>query len=134
MKGREIKFKVWEIGENRFVDYYDMSPDVIHVAIADQYYLVNNEEKQEFILCQYSGLKDKNGEEIYEGDIVSSKSHNPENYLVEFIEGGFCMTSPKVKHYPTDINHFYPSVGTDIEVIGNIYQDENLLSPPTENK
>lgn len=83
--------------------------------------------RDECELMQYTGLKDKNGVEIYEGDIITSEKYNPSNYLVEFIEAGFCATNPDLKGYPIDINHFYPSIGCVIEVVGNIYENPELL-------
>lgn len=74
---------------------------------------------------QYTGLKDKTGKAIYEGD--KAESHNPSNYLIEFIEGGFCCTHPKLTGYPIDINHFYTSLGCLFEVVGNIYENPELL-------
>ena len=78
-------------------------------------------------LMQYTGLKDKNGVEIYEGDIVESNSHRPSLFKIDFIEGGFCAYQKNIE-YPLDINHFYPSVGCQIKVIGNIYENPELLS------
>lgn len=74
---------------------------------------------------QYTGLKDNKGVEIYDGDIVRSESHNPSYYKIEFIEGGFCATYGNL--YPIDINHFYPSVGCEITVIGNIHDNSKPI-------
>ena len=79
-----------------------------------------------FELMQYTGLKDKNDVEIYEGDIVKAHTYKRTNFKIEFIEGGFCATQNGIE-YPIDINHFYPSIGCTIEVIGNIYENPELL-------
>lgn len=75
---------------------------------------------------QYTGLKDKNGKEIYEGDIVKAEKWKPKHYEIAFIEGGFCAIQGDC-NYPIDINHFYDSKGCMIEVIGNIYDNAELL-------
>lgn len=82
-------------------------------------------EGQPIEIMQYTGLKDKNDKEIYEGDIVYCNIMTPRNSLIEFIEGAFCATHSKT--YPTDINFFYPSTGCNIEIIGNIYENPELI-------
>jgi uncharacterized phage protein (TIGR01671 family) len=75
---------------------------------------------------QYTGLKDCKGVEIYKGDVCLSCQHsNPNSFVIEFIEGGFCGTYQG--GYPLDINHFYPSTGCCIEVIGNIHTNPELM-------
>lgn len=97
------------------------------------------------IICQYTGLKDKNGKKIYEWDIVKvehekyeKESENdffmlPEtvhyegNYVIEFVcKGGHCGYRCRNKsiHFPIAPNTIY---NHKIEVIGNIFDNPELL-------
>ena len=102
---RDIKFRRW------------------HIELEDMVYSTNIElfeivEKypQMYNVMQYTGLKDKNGKEIFEGDIITDESNN---YLVIFLEGCFTME--------IDDNYFILSNFSGTEVIGNIHQNKDLL-------
>ena len=90
---------------------------------------VKVQELNDLEAMQFTGLKDKDGIEIYEGDIIRSESHNPELMVIDFIEGGFAAVWDwfENKSYPIDINHFYPSTGCMIKVVGNIFDNPDLL-------
>lgn len=128
---RVIKFRVWDKKFGR------MYSDGISVQGDGAFYLeradhdghgieIAESEHGELVLMQFTGLKDKNGKEIYEGDVIEAKSWSPMRYAVEFIEGGFCFTHPKLKGSPIDINLVFSSTGCACEVIGNIYEHEHL--------
>jgi uncharacterized phage protein (TIGR01671 family) len=79
------------------------------------------------VLMQYTGLKDKNGKEIYEGDIVKMKEEYSDkiyNTKVEWSEQ-FAGFSPYVD-YDSDCDIY--TEGRDTEVIGNIYENTELLN------
>ena len=87
-------------------------------------------------VCQYTGLTDKNGVKIFEGDIINIRGNsNYDDYksinynaLVTFVDGAFCAIDAisedecSVKRY-----NFYRRE-YEIEVIGNIYDNPELLT------
>lgn len=121
---RKIKFKAFDVVANKWVHKIpcDIMGEVI--CLGGWMNSISLERFNDIRVVQYTGLNDKNGKEIYEGDFVKSDIHNPPIYKVEFIEGGFCCTHKDA--YPIDINHFYPSHGMFIEVVGNIFDNPEM--------
>ena len=107
MKQREIKFR-WiapQTGRWEYINIEDITAEIDFGGT----------------LGQYTGLKDKNEKEIYEGDIVKNKhGYLSKIELVEFFEGGF---SP----FANDLDEVFCWRKEDCEIIGNIYENPNLL-------
>ena len=85
---------------------------------------------KEYELMQYTGLKDKNGKEIYEGDVVSykylkgfSKITKEIKAEVEFVSGSFGF----YEYQREDDEYFNRDNLVDCIVIGNIYENPELL-------
>ena len=115
---REIKFRVWNKAENEFSDISEYGSWYWFDRCIDP------KIPETLTIQQYTGLKDKNGIEIYEGDIVKATSdqYKNENFVgkVIFDEGCFLTWINK-----NDIRGIWGE--DDIEVIGNIFETPELL-------
>lgn len=92
-----------------------------------------------FEVMQFTGLKDKNGKEIYEGDIVASRTLHEENwgndfqnYEVGFYNGSFCfmLKNQPVRQWKDGSHDWYSIENTEnfeIEIIGNIHENPELI-------
>jgi uncharacterized phage protein (TIGR01671 family) len=121
---REIKFRALKKNSNEIV-YFDLKEflenDIEEMPNAMQYVLKN--------LMQYTGLKDKNGKEIYEGDILNFGNKN--NVEVIFDNGCFnVFDEPLGWDFTPDYDNDYKPIKTNFkycEVIGNIHENPELL-------
>lgn len=73
-------------------------------------------------VMQYTGLKDKNGKEIYEGDLIHLPAWNPNIVEIVFNRGAFCFRFASSDAFYHDIKYV-----EDAKVIGNIYENPELL-------
>ena len=130
MKQREIKFRVWDKFQNKFLDHscYFNSKDFNEFTAFDRYFKCDEEG---CILQQYTGLKDKNGREIYEGDIVQynrRSSYDGINFEVKWSEDnwGWVLVS-KNKDYLVNERTPEGYRYEFIEIVGNIFENPDLL-------
>ena len=128
--GREIKFRAWDkkdkrmiVGEQEFITLLVTSKGVFRLNPHHQEPLWSLCEKERFELMEYTGLKDKNGREIYEGDFIQNDSAIGE---VEWVQE-HCAFMAFTRN-PSFYRHLESDGQLNLtEVIGNIYENPELL-------
>lgn len=118
---RAIKFRGWD-GTKWIEDVVGVHNGMAIVPDYTGYY----DSKPVVAVVQYTGLKDKNGKEIYEGDILNTPYSSGDvinGVAIKKVEydsdGGF--------FYPFGNHEAYSCIAKDTEVIGNIYEHGHLL-------
>ena len=135
---REIKFRAWLKEDKKMenVKTMDFTDKTIRCLKKNEFinaYLLRRVSFDDVELMQYTGLRDKNGKEIYEGDIIKYKFPYDKRIKhispVKFLE---TEASFGIKdRYGNEIPLYTISANNYFEVIGNIYENKNLLE---ENK
>ena len=135
---REIKFRAWDKRDKKFImDYRKVMPcsyegEKYDVKVGGgRNYLsvyVWNDYGEDCELLLYTGLKDKDGREIYEGDIVKYEGLLGEKRIgtVKYIEER-ALFAIVDKDADDDLCALDLSCAENIEVIGNIYENPELL-------
>ena len=122
MIAREIKFRAWNGKRmlNRTIwdrNWYTKDNRCVCGAVP--------EDRTKLVLMQFTGLKDKNGVDIYEGDVLEFGDKWKETLLIEW--GKSCGCCGTFHAWPTH-DHY----GMDGKIIGNIYENPDLLEKTTD--
>ena len=133
---REIKFRVWDKDNQKMWDRIDLNFCMKYGQIyIDNDYIKELGISKNVELMQYTGSKDKNGKEIYEGDIVKAEVAGPYTSDVKIKMKGeiiyyepFACFEVKTKEcgQPT------MSIFDNFEIIGNKYENPELLGDTNE--
>lgn len=122
---REFKFRAWDTEKQEMAT-------VNFIGLNDYEVGMEDEECRRWRatypyvcrLMQYTNLKDKNGKEIYEGDILKVKLDDGEvNLYVKYTNGEYRVVN---EGRWEDSLYAYMYFG-DVEIVGNIYENEDLL-------
>lgn len=143
---RDIKFRAWDIKHNVMVGVYlveflqggtkiqapghTIGGDIsVWARVEDEF---KEKNKEAAILMQFTGLKDKNGKEIFEGDIIEFEdwSMDTDGDSTEYLETGEVFWDEEEMAYGVS-NRSYVALEDlwrgEISIIGNIYENPDLL-------
>lgn len=145
IKNREIKFRAWDEENKNMIEwhdefFYDTSPVTRYSRSFD---------KLDYPIMQYTGLKDSNGAEIYEGDIIQTTDIDNTvcRTVVNFDQGAYWIgfwqnCQPKVIEETNsggywdevelevpdgELLYFVLQYNLDFKVIGNVYENPELI-------
>lgn len=127
---RKLKFRVWDKLAERFI-LPDKGFQGHYILDLNGcfYDLGNGSGGDEYVIQQYTGLQDKHGKDIYEGDIVSGICLNdgPQICVVGFDTFGIFYT--KIKFYPCEEWDNVAMLAQEHnEIVGNIFENSELLN------
>lgn len=124
---KELKFRVWDKERECYLDETELAgitPDGRYILYIEEEEISKLEVEGNYILEQYTGIKDKNGKEIYEGDIVTLDGEwevikDTDCSVITFENGCFRVGDG----YENEAGSYL----SDWRVIGNVHENANLL-------
>ena len=143
MEKKEIKFRVWDKIRKQMVilDYLWLCNEYNSLCFSkekwkhkyeskpiEEWPLEMDEDPDHFEIMQYTGLKDKNGIEIYEGDILKHpKISELLPWLISYYDGGVVLQNMGFDNYLySDKIPLHQNSCSEREIIGNIYENTKI--------
>lgn len=129
--GREIKFRAWD-KENKAMRYGAEQAYNGHWQMNDIQYFGQLIDNPKYELMQFTGLRDRNGKEIYEGDIVRVHPRlveNQDSYTAKIVwrDSGFDLERVDFNWIGIRFANKLNENAEVYEIIGNIYKNPELL-------
>ena len=123
---RETKFRLWDRFEQRYLNISELQSCYISPVDGCILFLDGYDTDARYYKEQYTGLKDQNGKEIYEGDII--KTGLNELAVIEYNCDLLAYIAKEVGYEQYDIEGRDQRENDTLEVIGNVYENPELLN------
>ena len=119
---RKIKFRAWDKENEKMMKVSSLHLENKEISVKENgtFHLFRMQD-----LMQYTGVKDKNGKEIYEGDILFFRDENTK-YVVVWQDAAFIIKSIEIRKYSEEMC-WIDDTEICCEIVGNIYENKNLL-------
>ncbi len=132
---REIKFRGWNKVDKEMIEIWDINFKDGYAGAENKDGGVYDIDNKDIELLQFTGLLDKNGKQIYEGDIVKNTAtfHDLdslcESFLTDklFFEIYWCEGEAQFRMKNDEIEQHFNLSGRTLEVIGNIFENPELV-------
>lgn len=130
-----FRFRAWDTHNNKYIYDAEMTYDDIGIRAECFGYMVDDYSNYEYIVEQCTGLKDKNGKLIYEGDIVAFYNRKGEISSLSVAEWGeFASDDYGLGVYGWTLGCYMDIYDTDIYVVvGNIHENPELIDEYKKN-
>lgn len=133
------KFRLWDADNRRMVVSFDINVIVEYISISDSYINTLGLDDKVYLgknstLMQWSGLRDANGKDIFEGDIVRyiTPEDGPSQFLYKICFGKYTnyFFDYDLGFYGIDTHDTITRLGNsnkEFEVVGNVYENSELM-------
>lgn len=128
---REIKFRAWDKDLKRWANYSIDDGLLMFYNKQGECWEIDQEGKR-FILCQYTGLKNFNGKEIYEGDIVRAVGFLKWIGVAKYSDKNRAFVFECIDEKCRGSIIFVSQFDQGFKILGNIYENPELLKELTK--
>ena len=122
---REIKFRAWW-AEPKIMHEFELGQDYFKGCLGADGECYTCELEFADAIMQYTGLKDKNGKEIYEGDVLRGYGSAIKRFVVSFSNGSFVLYHNFGRWGL--LSRIFEIEELPVEIIGNLYENPELLN------